>query len=94
MVIAAVSQGGLGLPDRDYYLRDEEKFATTRKQYVEHIAKMFELYTMKWSRVIEKMAGMESIAKTMSEDSTASRTMKSGVAYNKPFCRTKNRSPS
>lgn len=43
MVIAAVSQGGLGLPDRDYYLRDDEKFATTRKQYVEHIAKMFEL---------------------------------------------------
>jgi len=43
MVIAAVSQGGLGLPDRDYYLRDEEKFATTRRQYVEHITKMFEL---------------------------------------------------
>lgn len=43
MVIAAVSQGGLGLPDRDYYLRDDEKFATTRTQYVEHIAKMFEL---------------------------------------------------
>ena len=43
MIIAAVSQGGLGLPDRDYYLRDDEKFATTRRQYVEHIAKMFEL---------------------------------------------------
>jgi putative endopeptidase len=43
MVIAAVSQGGLGLPDRDYYLRDDEKFATTRKQYVAHLAKMFEL---------------------------------------------------
>ncbi len=43
MIIAAVSQGGLGLPDRDYYLRDDEKFATTRKQYVDHIAKMFEL---------------------------------------------------
>jgi len=43
MIIAAVSQGGLGLPDRDYYLRDEEKFATTRKQYIEHVAKMSEL---------------------------------------------------
>ena len=43
MMIAAVSQGGLGLPDRDYYLRDDEKFATTRRQYVEHMAKMFEL---------------------------------------------------
>jgi putative endopeptidase len=43
MVIAAVSQAGLGLPDRDYYLRDDEKFRTTRSQYVDHIAKMFEL---------------------------------------------------
>ncbi|MEO8380610.1 MAG: M13 family metallopeptidase [Acidobacteriota bacterium] len=43
MVIASVSQGGLGLPDRDYYLRDDEKFAGTRKQYVAHVAKMFEL---------------------------------------------------
>ena len=43
MIIAAVSQGGLGLPDRDYYLRDDARFATTRKQYVEHITKMFEL---------------------------------------------------
>jgi putative endopeptidase len=43
MMIAAVSQAGLGLPDRDYYLRDDEKFATTRNQYVEHMTKMFEL---------------------------------------------------
>ncbi len=43
MMIAAVSQGGLGLPDRDYYLRDDEKFATTRKQYVEHVNRMFAL---------------------------------------------------
>ena len=43
MIIAAVSQGGLGLPDRDYYLRDDEKFRTTRAQYVDHVARMFEL---------------------------------------------------
>jgi putative endopeptidase len=43
MIIASLSQGGLGLPDRDYYLRDDEKFKTTRQQYVAHITKMFEL---------------------------------------------------
>ena len=43
MMIAAVAQSGLGLPDRDYYLRDDEKFKTTRAQYVDHVAKMFEL---------------------------------------------------
>ena len=33
-----VSQGGLGLPDRDYYLKDD--FAQTRKDYREHITRM------------------------------------------------------
>ena len=41
--IAFLSQGGLGLPDRDYYLRDDERFQTIRNQYVEHVAKMFAL---------------------------------------------------
>ncbi len=42
-VIATISQGGLGLPDREYYLRDDEKFRNTRKEYVAHLTKMFEL---------------------------------------------------
>jgi putative endopeptidase len=41
--IASVDQGGLGLPERDYYLRAGEKDETLRKQYVEHIAKMLTL---------------------------------------------------
>ncbi|MBK5258435.1 MAG: M13 family metallopeptidase [Thermoanaerobaculia bacterium] len=43
IIIAALTQGGLGLPDRDYYLRDDDRFRETRKQYVEHVAKMFAL---------------------------------------------------
>ncbi len=42
-VIAGIDQGGLGLPDRDYYLKDEARFADVRKQYVPHVARMFEL---------------------------------------------------
>src|ERR1700677_770504 len=42
-VIAEVDQGGLGLPDRDYYLKDDAKSEELRKAYVLHIAKMFEL---------------------------------------------------
>ncbi|KAA6461228.1 M13 family metallopeptidase [Acidobacteria bacterium AB60] len=41
--IAVLDQGGLGLPERDYYLRtgaDDEKI---RQQYVEHIARMLKL---------------------------------------------------
>ena len=38
-----MDQGGLGLPDRDYYLKDDARFADVRKQYVPHVARMFEL---------------------------------------------------
>jgi putative endopeptidase len=37
------SQGGLGLPDRDYYLSDDPKLLGFRKKYREHIAKMLAL---------------------------------------------------
>ena len=42
-VIAQVFQGGLGLPDRDYYFKDDAKSQELRKQYVAHVQKMFEL---------------------------------------------------
>ncbi|MCC6364839.1 MAG: M13 family metallopeptidase [Bryobacterales bacterium] len=38
--IANVGQGGLGLPDRDYYLKTEPRFAELRKQYEETVGKM------------------------------------------------------
>jgi putative endopeptidase len=39
----AAGQSGLGLPDREYYLKDDEKSEEIRAKYVAHIAKMFEL---------------------------------------------------
>jgi putative endopeptidase len=42
-VIAEVDQGGLALPDRDYYLRSDEKSTKTREQYVVHVTNMFKL---------------------------------------------------
>jgi putative endopeptidase len=42
-VIASAFQGGLGLPDRDYYLRDDEKSKKLREDYAKHVAKMLEL---------------------------------------------------
>lgn len=41
--IAAVFQGGLGLPDRDYYLKEDDTTVNLRARYVEHVARMFEL---------------------------------------------------
>ena len=42
-VIAEADQGGLGLPDRDYYVKTDAKSVELRKAYVGHLQKMFEL---------------------------------------------------
>jgi putative endopeptidase len=42
-VIAQAVQGGLGLPDRDYYTKNDEKSRQTRDEYAKHVARMFEL---------------------------------------------------
>lgn len=41
--IAQLGQGGLGLPDRDYYLLTDAKSQATRADYAAHIARMFVL---------------------------------------------------
>ncbi len=41
--IISMGQSGLGMPDRDYYLRNDGKFATVRKAYTDYIARLFEL---------------------------------------------------
>jgi predicted metalloendopeptidase len=43
MMIGAGGQAGLGLPDRDYYFRDDDKSKLLREQYVSHVARMLEL---------------------------------------------------
>ena len=42
-VIAQASQGGLGMPDRDYYFREDDKSKQLRADYEQHVAKMFAL---------------------------------------------------
>jgi endothelin-converting enzyme/putative endopeptidase len=42
-MIVGIEQGGLGLPDRDYYVKDDAKSKETRERYLEHVQKMFEL---------------------------------------------------
>ncbi len=42
-MVAEADQGGLGLPDRDYYLKTDAKSEEQRRQYVEHVYKMLRL---------------------------------------------------
>jgi putative endopeptidase len=41
--IAGARQGGLGMPDRDYYTKDDEKSVTLQVAYVRHMTNMFKL---------------------------------------------------
>ena len=41
--IAAVDQGGLGLPERDFYFRTGDAAEKTRSEYVQHITNMLKL---------------------------------------------------
>lgn len=42
-VIGQAYQGGLGLPDRDYYTKDDKKSVELREKYVKHVARMLKL---------------------------------------------------
>jgi putative endopeptidase len=41
--IAGLTQGGIGLPDRDYYTKDDAKSKEIRERYLQHVQKTFEL---------------------------------------------------
>ncbi len=41
--LIALIQSGTSLPDRDYYLKEEEKYVSARKKLAEYITRLFEL---------------------------------------------------
>jgi predicted metalloendopeptidase len=41
--IAAIGAGGLSLPDRDYYLKDDDRSKHIREEFLKHVAKTLEL---------------------------------------------------
>ena len=71
-MVAGFSQGGLGLPERDYYFRAGKDSEEIRAAYVAHIAKMFELAgdTPAWSK-----AAADSIMALETKLAKASRTL-------------------
>ena len=53
-VIAEIDQNGLGMPDRDYYVKDDDKSKDLRKKYAEHVERMMKLAG--WSAKDAKLA--------------------------------------
>jgi putative endopeptidase len=69
MTIAEIDQGGLGLPERDFYFRTDEKSQEIRKKYVAHVAKMFELIGTPAAEATTKAATIMSIETDLAKGS-------------------------
>ena len=67
-VIAQAVQGGLGLPDRDYYTKDDEK--AKREEYSKHIARMFGLLGDSPERASEEARTVMNIETSLAEKSS------------------------
>ena len=74
--IAELFQGGLSLPDRDYYLVDSKRFTTIRAQYIEHVKKMFTLAGDTPERAAKEAAAVMEIETAMAKDSTSRTDMR------------------
>lgn len=68
-MIGAVEQGGLGLPDRDYYLKEGEKFQQVREAYVTYVTKLFELLGDSPAEAASEAKVVMSIETTLAEAS-------------------------
>jgi putative endopeptidase len=68
-VIANILQGGLGLPDRDYYFGDNERIKAIQAAYVQHISKMFQLMGQQPSIADQKAQTVMNIETRLAEAS-------------------------
>ena len=69
-IIAQAVQGGLGLPDRDYYLSDDQKVKQTRDEYAKHVARTFELMGDSPERAATEAATVLKIETRLAENSS------------------------
>jgi putative endopeptidase len=69
--IAVIYQGGLSLPDRDYYLVDSKRFDTIRAQYIAHVTKMFTLAGDTPDQAAKEAAAVMKIETALAKASTS-----------------------
>ena len=80
--ITHASQSGMSLPDKEYYLSEEEKYQTIRTKYKEHIAKVYDLLGLENGEVhAENALKMETEIAKISWDRTKMRDP--NLRYNK-----------
>ncbi len=69
--IAATFQGGIALPDRDYYLNQDERSKQLRDQYVAHVQRMFALAGDSSEQAAKEAADVLRIETTLAKGSMA-----------------------
>jgi putative endopeptidase len=69
--IAQIFQGGLSLPDRDYYIVDSARFKAIRAQYIEHLNKMFVLAGDTSEQAAKEAAAVMEIETAMAKAATS-----------------------
>ena len=69
--IAGLFQGGLSLPDRDYYLVDNPRFTQIRKEYIAHVTKMFTLAGDSPEQAAKEAQSVMSIETALAKASTS-----------------------
>ena len=74
--IAELGQAGLSLPDRDYYIVDSKRFQGIRKQYVEHVTKMFTLAGDTPDQAAKEAAAVMEIETALAKASTSRTDMR------------------
>jgi len=82
LTIADLDQGGLGLPEKDFYLRTDARSQEIRTKYVAHIAKMFKLLGVDHAAAAKKAAevmALETAMAKVSLDITSRRDPKNVV---------------
>jgi endothelin-converting enzyme/putative endopeptidase len=69
LVVAHVYAAGLGLPDRDYYVKTEARFVEARERYLQHVAAIFKLAGSSEAEAKAAAAAVFAMEKALAESS-------------------------
>ncbi len=79
--IFSVSQGGLGLPERDYYLREDDESTALQRDYRTHVARMLALAGTDAARADEAAEAVYALERRLAEASFTAVEMRDPQNY-------------
>ncbi|MBV9926596.1 MAG: M13 family metallopeptidase, partial [Acidobacteria bacterium] len=83
-VIAQIGQGGLGLPDRDFYTNSDERSRKIREEYVAHVARTFQLLGSDADRAAAEARTVMAVETRLAENSATRVQMRNPEARYNP----------